>query len=153
MRYLAGLAAREQRRTLSSFIEWSIEESLKQVALRGDYDEKGKDSSSIADQAENLWDVDEADRFAKLALTYPEILAHQEQILWKLVRESGYLWRGKKDRTGPWRWTIDHESLKFESLRETWEMLNHVATGEADRRHLPNWPDMPGHLFADDTPF
>src|SRR3984893_10930000 len=83
LRYLAELAARKQRRTLSSFIEWAIEESLKSIHLSED-----EYSTSAASVAAELWDVDEPDRFAKLALRYPDMLTHDEQILWKLVREN-----------------------------------------------------------------
>ena len=137
LRYLASLAARKQRRTLSSFIEWSIVESLKQVALK-DYDEKGKDSGSISDQAENLWDVDEADRFIKLAMNYPEMLTHHEQILWKEIRENVHFWIGRKDAgTGIWQWQVNEKSVRRQRLRENWEKLNLVARGEADEASLP----------------
>ena len=152
LRYLASLAARKQRRTLSSFIEWSIEETLKQVVL-GNYDPNEKGELSVADQAETLWDVDEADRFVKLAANHPEMLNHHEQVVWKLVRESGYLWRGRKDKSGTWQWKTKLQSMKFEELRETWELLNKVAADEEDRSKLPNWPGMPPSLFNDDIEF
>jgi len=37
LRYLTELAARQQRRTLSSFIEWAIDSALKDVVLREEY--------------------------------------------------------------------------------------------------------------------
>ena len=80
LRYLADIAARKQRRTLSSFIEWALEQSLKQVILRENEDGQ---SESVADLAEILWDVDNGDRFMTLATTFPELLTHDEQILWK----------------------------------------------------------------------
>src|SRR6266446_2011041 len=92
LRYLAELAARKQRRTLSSFIEWAIEENLKQVYFNGDI------GPTVASEASALWDVDEPDRFVLLALHYPDMLMHEEQVLWKLVRENGYLWRGHHDK-------------------------------------------------------
>src|SRR5438445_7943906 len=70
LRYLAELAARKQRRTVSSFIEWAIEAALDQVFIR-EWPDGGK---TISGASEALWDVDEADRFAKLALSYPEML-------------------------------------------------------------------------------
>ena len=60
LRYLAELAARLHRRTLSSYIEWSIEASLGNNRLTTD-----PNGASIRDEAEELWDVDDADRFAK----------------------------------------------------------------------------------------
>jgi hypothetical protein len=38
----------------------------------------------LAPRPSDLWDVDEAERFAKLALGYPHLLTHEEQVRWKL---------------------------------------------------------------------
>lgn len=135
LRYLAELAARKQRRTLSSFIEWAVEDSLNRVLV-----EEGFDGASIADQAEKLWDVDEADRFAKLALRYPYLLTHDEQVVWKLVYENGTLWRGRY--AGPnneWTWKVTEEALIFDRLREHWNQFIAVAQGQADKSVLPTW--------------
>ncbi|MDR2330278.1 MAG: hypothetical protein LBE58_11805, partial [Comamonas sp.] len=68
LRYLAELAARRQRRTVSSYVEWAIEDSLKHISLNVN------SSGVLAEEAEALWDVDEADRFARLALRHPDLL-------------------------------------------------------------------------------
>lgn len=136
LRYLAELAARKQRRTLSSFIEWAIEDSLNRVYPR---EGNGNYQTSLADEAGYLWDVDDSDRFAKLALRYPDMLTHDEQVVWKLIRENGYLWRGNYS-TGEWSWQVEERSLVFERLRENWEQFCAVAKGEADRSTLPTWP-------------
>ena len=137
LRYLAELAARKQRRTLSSYIEWAIEENLKSVYLAhspSDLD------LSVASEAENLWDVDEADRFVKLAFRYPHMLTHYEQLLWKLVRENGYLWKGHhSQKTAEWVWDVREEGLDFERFREHWDKFIAVARGEADKSALPRW--------------
>ena len=80
LRYLAELAARKQRRTLSSFIEWAIEQSLAEVELAK--------SATVADKARALWDVDECDRFIKLALHDESLLNFREQVLWKCIQEQ-----------------------------------------------------------------
>jgi hypothetical protein len=136
LRYLAELAARKQRRTLSSFIEWAIEESLKSIHFQGTGDDFGPSAASVAAE---LWDVDEPDRFAKLALNYPDMLTHEEQVLWKLVRENGYVWKGHHDNTGKWKWRVEPTSLIFERLREHWATFIAVAHGEADGSALPTW--------------
>ena len=138
LRYLIDLAARKQRRTVSSYIEWMLEESLTNVCMR-DADELYDLSISLADEKNSLWDVDEADRFAKLALKYPEMLNHHEQILWKLVRENGSLWRGRYGKTDEWQWETNMESFVFKSLRENWQKFNDVASGKADKDILPQW--------------
>ena len=86
MRYLADLASRIHRRILSSYVEWAINESFAGVLLPN---VKGV---TIASVAENLWDVDEPDRFANLAGSYPSLLTHEEQKLWKLIREYDPVW-------------------------------------------------------------
>ena len=133
LRYLAELAARKHRRTLSSFIEWAIEGSLRSVHLT--------DSASdhvrlpIAEEARELWDVDESDRFAKLAIRYPEMLTHDEQVLWKLIKNNGYVWR--RQRTGTWN--IEESAFIFERLRESWSNFNKVARGDSPESILPHW--------------
>ncbi len=155
LRYLAELAARKQRRTVSSFIEWAVEESLSLVNLR---DESGHNESdyqralSIGAMADGLWDIDEADRFAKLALQFPELLNHEEQILWKLVRENGLLWKGRHDAQGEWTWKTEHGSLIFGRLREHWDTFKAVAEGDAPRDTLPTWVKFKAQP-DDDIPF
>jgi hypothetical protein len=163
LRYLAELAALKQRRTVSSFIEWAIEDSLGRVYLQeGGY---GNDpGTSVADAAAKLWDVDDADRFAKLALSYPDLLSHEEQKRWKLIRENGYLWKGNSNKNnGKWTWRVEEDSLCFDRLRERWDDFCAVARGEASRDTLPTWvdakpadkPEVKSSFndFEDDIPF
>lgn len=138
LKYLAELAARRQRRPLSSYVEWAIEQSLKIVGP--EYGSTLPSEPSLADVASLLWDVDEADRFAKLALAYPELLTHEEQILWKLIRECGLLWRGGYG--GPdkeWQWRVKDSSLIWERLRKHWPTFCKVARGELPPTALPEW--------------
>lgn len=132
LRYLADLAARKQRRTLSSYVEWALEDSLSRTYLYTNGD------TSLADEASKLWDVDEADRFAKLAFRHPDLLTHEEQVRWKLIRENGYLWKGGyvgKDKK--WSWDVDEGSLIFEQLRQHWAAFCAVAEGRTET--LPTW--------------
>jgi hypothetical protein len=131
LRYLAELAARKQRRTLSSFVEWAIEEILKTIQL--------PEGENLASMAEALWDVDEPDRFVKLALLYPDMLTHDEQVLWKLITENGYVWRGCRDKEGQWIWSVRGEYLIIERLREYWEAFQMVAHEGGERALLPTW--------------
>ena len=98
---------------------------------------------------------DEADRFAKLALRHPEMLTHEEQIRWKLVRENGYLWRGKYEGAArEWTWRVDEDRLIFERLREHWDLFCAVARGEIDKSKLPTWLKKdPEPIDDSDIPF
>lgn len=137
LRFAAELAARKHRRTLSSFIEWAVEESVKNVSLDG--------LKATAYSAIDLaWDVDESDKFVKMALYYPNLLTHDEEVLWKLIRENGYLWKGhyrdnKPRGVGEWTWKIDLDSIIFKHLRENWELFGLVAKGRIGIGCLPEW--------------
>jgi predicted transcriptional regulator len=133
LRYLADLAARKQRRTLSSYIEWAIEESLSSTIMKYN----GPHEYTLAAVSLELWDVDEADRFVKLAIEYPDLLTHEEQVLWKLVRENGTLWKGHYD--SEWVWNVDSASIIYERLREHWDKFLAVARGEENASILPTW--------------
>jgi hypothetical protein len=109
LRYLAELAARKQRRTLSSFIEWAIEQSLAEVKLT--------QTATVADKAVALWDVDECDRFIKLALHDESLLNYREQVLWKCLQEQnepGILSRNER-------------KIDWKNLRKIWNQLIAVA--------------------------
>lgn len=142
LRYLLELAARKQRRTVSSFIEWAVEESLKQVLLREDSNtNNGVNNFSIAAAGGVLWDVDEPDRFALLALGYPDMLTHEEQTIWKMVKENGLFWDGFHNQMDSfkWEWRVAKDSLRFQVLREHWPALKSLASGEIAQSPIPIW--------------
>ncbi|SHI12953.1 hypothetical protein [Desulfofustis glycolicus] len=138
LRYLAELAALKQRRTLSSYIEWAVQESLKNVYLAEGSGYNNDHGCTVHDEGDRLWDVDEPDRFAMLALRYPELLTHDEQIRWKLIRENGYLWKGRYV-AGKWKWQVSEDSLIYKRLREYWDKFCAVADGEKENSVLPTW--------------
>jgi hypothetical protein len=125
LRYLAELGARLHRRTLSSYIEWAIKGSLDAEALRPTTTSStAATDQTIGSEAEYLWDVDEADRFARLALRYPHLLTHEEQVRWKLILETYALWGDG----GPWKaGEQHHEKLNFGRVRRNWEFLQKAA--------------------------
>jgi hypothetical protein len=148
LRYFAELAARKQRRTISSYVEWAIEENLRSNGLLG------FDGPSFADQMNNLWDVDESDRFAKLAFAHPDLLTHEEQIRWKLICENGSLWIGRFwGASQEWTWTPSINSLIFPKLREHWDIFCKVARFELSKEQLPSWQKFKVKDEGDEVPF
>jgi hypothetical protein len=81
LRYLVELAARKQRRSVSTFIDSTLRDSLKRMSLV-------EDGPSLAEEAASLWDVDEAVRFARLAEAHPDLLTYDEQVEWKRLEKS-----------------------------------------------------------------
>jgi hypothetical protein len=134
LRWLVGLAARRQRRTLSSYLAWTIEDSLHRVLITPEVDSRGNNKGkSISEVASSLWDVSEADRFARLAFRYPDLLTHSEEFLWRLIRENGSLWKGRPGEAGD----RTEANLIWERLRETWDLFNAVARGDKSQNQLP----------------
>ncbi|RUR68659.1 hypothetical protein EJP67_16475 [Variovorax guangxiensis] len=126
LRYLAEIAARKQRRTLSSYVEWAVEKSLEDVKLYEGSGYNGDESTTVAEAATLLWDVDEAERFVKLAIRYPELLTHEEQERWKMLHDAALLHpaRGRNSRSGEvvWNWaTLEDRVLP--DLRRYWSDL------------------------------
>jgi DNA-binding CsgD family transcriptional regulator len=162
LNYLCELAARAQRRTKSSFIEWAIAESLGSVSLpevtRYDGEFGDVRDVTLKEKASELWEVDEPDRLAALALVAPALLTHEEQLIWRLIRENGYLWKGHYDKQDEWTWKVSGESLVLDRLRDKWDVFKAVALGELPKDKLPKWPkSRPKPTFDtdldDDVPF
>jgi hypothetical protein len=140
LNYLCELAARAQRRTKSSFVEWAIEKALDQVLILGSAPSFDGQDISISEQASSLWDVDEPDRIAALAFHAPSLMTHDEQLIWKLVRDCGLIWKGYYSKSnGIWQWTPDNQSLMRDRLHEHWDTFKNVANGDLPKSRLPSW--------------
>ncbi len=145
LRFAAELAARRQRRSVSSFIEWILERGLEDFHLFTPDDSTRYDHHvSLNGVVSDVWDIDEVDRFTALARCYPELLTPDEETLWKLIREFYGLERDLGDhpfaeRLREDRWILPH-------LRKHWETFRQAADGEADLAGLPPWarPVKPG---------
>lgn len=136
LRYLAELAARKQRRSLSSYIEWAVEISLKEVRLHEGTGYNGDESITVADEAAKLWDVDDSERFIKLAINYPALLTQEEQERWKILSDSLLLSPAKKrDISGYvlWNNTVLEDKV-FPVVRREWTRLLTAHADTADAR-------------------
>ena len=102
----------------------------------------GESGFTVAEAADQLWDVDDADRFARLARGFPDLLTHDEQVIWKLIRSCAWFWRGpwtEKNPKGVLPW--EDGELLFDRLRDRWLDINAVARGEKARSVLPENPE------------
>lgn len=139
LRYLAEIAARCQRRTVSSYIEWAVLESLNGIRLPDGFGGSNI-VEFVSDKAEKLWSVDESERLARLAIIQPELLNHDEQVLWQLICDRGLMWQGAYLSTGRRNWDWEKlERVVFPELRKYWGLFNEVAKGDAEESELPQW--------------
>lgn len=139
LKYMAELAARKQRRTLSSYIEWAVDQSLRSVTL--EEGQNYEDRVSVADAIDRLWDVDESERFVRLAIRYPDLLTHEEQELWKMLSDSGLLHAARfRDGQGQVGWHLPTlEDHVFPAIRSIWaEIKQAAAAGPAARQQWVN---------------
>lgn len=161
LNYLCEMAARAQRRTKSSFIEWAIADSLRSVNLPevvrsgGGFDDSA--DVTLKEKASELWHVDEPDRLAALAMIAPALLSHEEQLIWRVVRENGYVWRGHYNNQEEWSWKVSEDSLIRDRLRDNWDTFKGVAFGDLPKDKLPKWQLKKAKAFdtdlEDDVPF
>ncbi len=144
LKYAAELAARTQRRSLSSFIEWAVQEAIDRVSVKGG----GETAREIMPL---VWDVSPSTRLVKLALYFGDLLTYDEQVLWHLIREHPALWRGSRGKhtklavdaavfmsaakgESPEKALENH--FRFDLLEEHFETFQQVAKGELDKKAL-----------------
>jgi hypothetical protein len=141
LKYLAGLAARAKGKTLSGFIESTIEDALKSVIIEdhreanpgvnGPYRPiKGR---SLARLANELYVDSEDGRFLALMNTAPWLATDGERKLSDVVRHSNYFApRG-----------VHHAGR----IHDHWTLLAAIRDGEADFDILPK-DQQPSHALS-----
>jgi len=132
LRLAVELAARRQRRTVSSFVEWAVDQSVKSEVFTS---ERGIDLT-IQEATERIWDVDEADRFINLATTFPTFLTHDEEKLWKLICELKYCWEPERDLGEDWDIRKERSKIEFEILRSTFHLFKQVVIEKIEKKDL-----------------
>jgi hypothetical protein len=87
LHYLAGLAAREQGRTLSNFVEWAVRRTLAEAVMVA-AEEPTPGYWPAPPQPlwmESLWEPDETERFFSLGTLRPDLLEPvSEQRRWNM---------------------------------------------------------------------
>ena len=142
LKFAAELAARKQRRTISSFIEWAVEQAIEQIVI-SKYD--NHPDTTVSNVLDQVWDVEEADRVVKLATHYPQLLSYDEERLWKIICECGHFWRGgKKVLSG---FTQVKDIIYYDRVRSQWEQLNKIIQGDLPLETLDDLP-VDGPLYG-----
>lgn len=114
LKYMAEVASRVQKRNLTNYIEWAIEHSLEAVAM--------SNGKTLAELYSELWDVNEVDRFLKLAFYYPELMTYEEQEIFKVITDNfNYL---KKDSSELSDNNIANWLDSTKSYDDLWEVSN-----------------------------
>ncbi|MDA9982903.1 hypothetical protein N9H39_09275 [Gammaproteobacteria bacterium] len=130
LRYLAELAARTQRRTLSSYIEWTIDGSLEEVSVV-DYSTQGHATKTLQALKERLWAIDEVDRLINLALICPQLMDFEEQHQWKVISETEQFY------------CVDGEII-ISFVKEHWAVIKKYVAGEISEEQ---WQDSKTDIY------
>ncbi len=115
LRYALELLSRKQYRTISSVVEWAINQAI-------------QSPEGVANINE-LWDVDEVDRLIKLAESKPELLNYDEQRIWKVISDHGDYWNWNS-------FGSDEPEINNHLIKRDWEKIQKVANGDLDKSAL-----------------
>lgn len=147
LNYLCELAARAQKRTKSNFIEWAIEQSLKEVVL-GYFDYKDPNTGEsypapikLNETISNLfWDPYEADRLVRLVYYYSPLLTHLDSLIWKLISSKEVFWQIDNVTLEDNLFDVSGNGkiINLEAVRKHWNTLKKVAQGELPETDLDN---------------
>lgn len=118
IKYLVDIAARVQRRSPTNYIEYILEESLKNIEI-----DKGK---SVYDASIDLWSSSEIQRIFKLHTKYPMLLTFEEEQIMEIVLEY-YTENFSLDENG------DADDAIGVSL--DWEIIKLAASGNEEAKH------------------
>ncbi len=85
LKYLAEISGRLHRRSLSSYIEWAVQQAVARETVNPYGTPNGFDET-IGSQSEYLWHFDEQERFRRLAEKFPHLLTYDEQVAFETGR-------------------------------------------------------------------
>lgn len=123
LKYLVELGARIQRRNLTNYVEWALEESLKQVFLDSD---KNLSLSEMATVNDLVWSTDESSRFLFLAFFLKDLMTYEEQSYWELIRSFPNLFLLRADED------ISMENINDTEIKKYWDLIKKASAGDRE---------------------
>ncbi|RFF64754.1 hypothetical protein D0A22_02435 [Stutzerimonas stutzeri] len=85
VKFAIELLAREQKRTITGVVEWSVMQALNGQRMKTP---AGNDVSFL-ELMDLVWSPDEAERITLLGVFAPHILDHEESCIWNVIKSSG----------------------------------------------------------------
>lgn len=158
LRFAVELMAKDEHRTVSSFIEKLVDQAIDThtITLLKTLEEiqaeqggvsvndmqantdMSRKSVTLAEALKQLWHIDEAHRFVLMAFFAPHLLTYEEELLWAFISKIDYYWthyyvtavdtNGKSLGKMLTR-IFDPSGVVWERLNEHWQLLKN---GQAD---------------------
>jgi hypothetical protein len=85
IKFAIDLLSREQKRSITGVIEWSVMQALKTQSIKT----PAGNEISLYELMDLAWSPDEADRIISLGVFSPYTLNHEENCIWTLIKASG----------------------------------------------------------------
>lgn len=123
LRYIAGIAARADGKTLSHYVESLLEKSFATITITEAEPDEEIPAKTLAELAETLYSGTEANRFLTLVRMAPWLVSDGESKLLRILRHSDYY--------------APKGFLHGGRIQENWETLAAIRDGEADVDILP----------------
>lgn len=151
LRLAAELLAKQQRRTLSSLIEWAVENVTRAETVIPNWESKrdaGKKLPSAYDVAEACWDLEEHNRFLNMLEYAPLLLSYDEERLAKALNEVLFwfqitlgelLYVSRDLPQEQWLSRMVQSGMVRKYLRVNFQTIKDIAEGKADFSDLPDW--------------
>jgi hypothetical protein len=126
-RFLIEMAARKERRTVSSLINEAVHSYIPKMTYA-----EGGTLTPLATLVDEIWSPIASTRFVLHADRLPSTLTFEEQILWQLIQQDDDLWRPLPNGEQFSRDGNAHHGIKHDVLRNRWDELNAKAKTIAD---------------------
>lgn len=140
MNYLAELAARSQRRTKSSLIEAALTDAMNQI--RVDVRPHANNQTTIAQIADQVWHVDEAERLRRLVYFAPHLMSYEEQKTWAVIEKNCTFWLGEWRNVGNefehYVYSPEVNNLYLRAVEEHWDTIKKIASGDLPAEAIPD---------------
>lgn len=136
LRFLVELAARRQRRSLTSFIEWAVEKALAEVTVRQEGDWK----TSLLDVAPKVWAIEPSQRLLNIAQELPDLLSYDEELIWNAIRTVTAV-ESWKDAAGKYQartasFMYSAGTPNCDVVRKCWNALTGYAASQVSEEEL-----------------
>lgn len=136
LKWAAELAASKERRTLSSYTEWAVEQAVKQSWITRDTEGNQVDAWQVA---QDCWSAEPIIRLANLARLYPDAMTIRER---KIIQAKNWVFSSNEDLSAPmfynegWAVLCQYADDQI-SFPEVIERLRNIKAGQDKRGNAP----------------
>ena len=122
VRYGLELLARDQRRSVTGVVEWSILQAFRNETVTIG----NKGTFSFEDLLNQVWEVNELERLVRLAFDAPQLMTYEEERMMRVLASTDTCWRSGSSRS-------KFSDFDFSWILPSWEPLKPVLIEASER--------------------